>query len=102
VKPHRKNLVGVLAAVCFLALAFGLTLALHLATSAEGPCHHDSAHCALCQTMLAGATRLYLEPLAAVPSGDDPVAVVPEAGAVAVGRLSSIILCPRPPPAALA
>jgi hypothetical protein len=96
-RPRSRNAAWVLAAVSFVAMASGLTLRLHLGR-VEDPCHHDWAHCSLCQTMLAGAAKLYVEPPSAVLCGDGEVLVVPEADAVVPRRLTSVVLGPRPPP----
>lgn len=96
VRRHPRNAAWVLAAVCFVAMGSGLTLQLHLGRG-DDSCHHDSTHCSLCQTMLAGAAKLYVEPPSAVPCGDGGVLVVREADAVVARRLTSVVLSPRPP-----
>jgi hypothetical protein len=93
----RRNVVWIIAATGFMAMASGLTLQLHLAT-AENSHHHDSTHCSLCQTMLGGGTKFHLESQSAVTFAADFVAFIPDTGVVPPRRLTPVVLSPRPPP----
>jgi len=97
VKSYLRNLVWAVAGICFIAMASGLTLRLHLAGD-EDPHHHDSTHCTLCQTMLAGAAQLHLKPHSAVVWTADIVLSIPKIGMVLPRRITPVVLGPRAPP----
>lgn len=93
----RHGILG-LATAGFLAMTSGLVLYLHLGHE-EGPLHHDSVHCSLCQAITLNGTKFHIESELLAIIGDQPLQKITETGVVSPHQFIPAVLAPRPPPA---
>jgi hypothetical protein len=97
VRSPLRHAVLILAAVCFLAMASGLALCLHLAHR-EDPLHHDWDHCSLCQAIAINGTKFHIESPTTVIGGGDLVTTFSRTRQVSPRQSIPSVPAPRAPP----
>jgi len=97
VSRRIRNTFLTLGAICFLAMAFGITLYLHLA-HAEEPAKHDVAHCPICQQLLISKKDYAAEIESAEIEIDSVGRLVSACPTILVHQTSPSQFHPRAPP----